>query len=270
MKLRLAQYAVCTCVLLRAAALAGCGGRTVVQSLPATPWPQHRSDQIDYSIDPTREQFLVYEPAGYNGTQPFGLVVYISPLNSVSQLPDGWASVLDKRRLLFIAPQAAGNETFQKRRQGLAVMGAVAAMRQYKIDPARVYAAGLSGGARTASDLGFHQSDLFKGTIQSCGSDFYRQVPARYATSKTDTGGNPYGVVPGVTESEVNQARANVKFALITGASDFRHGNILDLYYGGFAAEKFRAKLFDYPNMGHQDCDGAAFEAALDFVESKN
>ena len=46
-----------------------------------------------------------------------------------------------------------------------------------------LYAAGFSGGARMSSLLGFYQSDVFHGTIQNCGTDFYRAVPMVAATS---------------------------------------------------------------------------------------
>jgi hypothetical protein len=42
-----------------------------------------------------------------------------------------------------------------------------------------------------------------------------------------------------------------VRFVLITGSNDFRRGNILDIYHGGFSREQFQAKLFDVPGMGH-------------------
>jgi len=62
---------------------------------------------------------------------------------------------------------------------------------------------------------------------------------------------------------DMGRAR-QVRFALITGSNDFRYGNILDIYHGGFARFGFRAKLFDVPRMGHTTADAATLEAALD------
>jgi hypothetical protein len=227
--------------------------------------PQHQGTDIDYTVDPRSSKFFVYQPANYIPSQAFGLIVYISPADSFERLPEGWAEVLERRRLLFVCPQNAGNNCQGGPRTGLAVLGALEMMRNYNVDKNRVYAAGLSGGARIASTLGLVQSDIFCGTIQNCGTDFYHDVQRRYATSDTDTNGHHYGVT-GATPSEIAQSRAKTKFVLITGSGDFRRGNILDIYNGGYAQERFRAKLIDVAGMGHQDCDGKTLEEALDFL----
>ncbi|MGA7916661.1 MAG: hypothetical protein WCA00_15615 [Candidatus Acidiferrales bacterium] len=56
---------------------------------------------------------------------------------------------------------------------------------------------------------------------------------------------------------------------LITGTNDFRRGNILDIYNGGFARQHFAAKLIDVPGLDHAICDAATLSAALDFLEGK-
>ena len=60
-----------------------------------------------------------------------------------------------------------------------------------------------------------------------------------------------------------------VRFVLITGTNDFRRGNILDIYNGGFARQHFAAKLIDVPGLDHAICDAATLSAALDFLEGK-
>ena len=52
---------------------------------------------------------------------------------------------------------------------------------------------------------------------------------------------------------------------MITGSRDFRHGNILDIFNGGFAAEGFKAKLFDVPGMPHDTADAQTLSAAPRF-----
>jgi hypothetical protein len=54
---------------------------------------------------------------------------------------------------------------------------------------------------------------------------------------------------------------------LITGTRDFRRGNILDIFNGGFAHDGFQAKLFDVRGMGHDVADGETLSAVLDFLE---
>jgi hypothetical protein len=227
-----------------------------------------QNDEIDYQLKLEGKSYYVYVPKNYNGKELFGLVVYISPGDDFTQLPSGWSNILDARHLIFIAPQDAGNMTPQATRSGLGVLGALAAMNEYKIDPSRVYAAGLSGGARTAGDMAFYQSDLFTGTIQDCGANFYKAVPHSTGTKWVDSNGFQYGVIE-VSPDDVRNAKADVKFTLITGPGDFRHGNLVDLYQGGFHADGFKCKLFDVPNMGHQDCSGVTLGQAIDFLSGK-
>jgi hypothetical protein len=222
-----------------------------------------RSREIDYTVDPTKERFLVVMPA--TRAPRYGVVVYTSPGDGINAPPNGWAATLDRRHLIFIAPQGVGNGTPNTRRYGMAVIAALEAQQIYPVDSNRIYAAGLSGGARVSCDLGFYQSDLFHGTIQDCGADFYRKVDAKLATSQTDTNGHPYGTIQ-VPPSLVTNARNNQKFVLITGTNDFRHGNMLDLF-AGFQADGFSAKLIDVPRMGHEDCNGSTLEQALQFIE---
>ena len=180
-------------------------------------------------------------------------------------VPDGWTSVLDSRNFLFVAAEKAGNDQYISQRLGLAVLGAFEMTRHYHIDPSRVYAAGFSGGARMSGLLGFYQPDIFRGTIQNSSADFYKPVPQVLATSVVDTIGKPYGVFD-ATADEIEQAK-HLRFALITGTNDFRRGNILDIYNGGFAKEGFQAKLFDVPGMGHEICPAETLSAALDFLD---
>ena len=227
--------------------------------------PEHRNVHIKYSLDPNREKYFVHVPATYVGDNSYGLVVFIDAEEAVSEVPDGWMSVLDARHMLFVVPQNGGNDQDNDRRMGLAVLGALEVMKRYRIDPSRVYVAGYSGGARIAGKLGFYQSDIFHGTIQNCGADFYKQVPTVYATSWLSRTGQPYGTFEATAE-EIAQAR-QVRFVFVTGTSDFRRGNILDIFNGGFAKEGFKAKLFDVPGMQHTTSSGAVLSAALDFIE---
>lgn len=228
--------------------------------------PSRRDPNIVYTLDPNVEQFFVHVPEEYTGATAYGLIVFVDADSDSRQLPAGWQTVLDSRKFLYVAPQKAGNDQFTHRRLGLAVLGALEMMKHYRIEPSRVYVAGFSGGSRMAGLLGFFQSDIFHGTIQNCGADFYRPVPVVEATSAVDTAGNPYGLFQ-ASDEEIASAR-RVHFALITGSQDFRHGNILDLYNGGFAQDGFQARLFDVPGMAHDTADENTLAAALDFVDS--
>jgi hypothetical protein len=236
-----------------------------VTAFPTRPLvPERQDSHIRYDLDPSSERFFVHVPANYTGNEAYGLIVFTDADETVTEVPEGWSDILDSRKFLFVAAELAGNEQDANRRLGLAVLGALEMMKRYRVDPKRVYAAGYSGGARMSGLLGFYQPEIFRGTIQNCGADFYKPVATVYAQSWLSTTGRPYGVFD-ATPEEIGRAR-QVRFVLITGTDDFRRGNVLDIYNGGFARERFQAKLFDVRGMGHDTCDGATLAAALDFL----
>jgi hypothetical protein len=225
--------------------------------------PTRPDSHVQYNLAPDRERFFMYVPPGYTGKEAYGLIVFTSPGNSFTTLPPGWAAVLDARKYILIASQNAGNDQSGERRMGLAVLAAAGMMQNYRIDYRRVYAAGLSGGARISGLLGFYQADIFRGTLQICGADFYGPVPL--VASPPPTPQQPYGRFS-ATDEEIAQAR-HTRFALITGPGDFRHGYIVDIFHGGFEREGFDAALFDVPGMGHAMCSAETLASALDFLE---
>jgi len=220
---------------------------------------------VNSDLDPAVEKYFLYVPPGYDGSEGYGLIVFTNASDRLTQLPAGWGDVLNARKYIFVAAQNVGNDQPRGRRLGLAVMGALKTKERYRINPNRVYAAGFSGGARMAGMLGFYRPDIFQGTLQNCGADFYRPVAVVHATSQLDTAGNRYGVIE-TSEEEVRRAKA-VRFVLVTGTNDFRRGNILDIFHGGFEQDGFQAKLFDIPGMAHDICDGVTLSQALDFLE---
>lgn len=229
---------------------------------------KNHNANVLYDLNPRTENFFIHVPVSYSPQAAYGLIVFTDAAEEIGKVPDAWARVLDERKLLFVAAENAGNDQDASRRLGLAVLGALEMMKRYPIAPNRVYAAGFSGGARVSGLLGFFQPDIFHGTIQNCGADFYMRVPTVYATSWVSTTGQQYGRFEATTD-EIARAR-RVRFVLITGTNDFRRGNILDIYNGGFARQHFAAKLIDVPGMDHTICDAATLSAALDFIERRN
>lgn len=243
-------------------------GTSVVGIIGPSPQvPLVRSANVDYKINLFREYYFFYRPENYSSSQSFGLLVYVPPFDVMTKLPPGWSAILDKHRMFCLIPQRAGNTVKEPRRTGLAILGALAIMQKYKTDSSRIFVGGFSGGARTAGEAAFFQSDLFKGTVQNCGADFYKAVPHKLSSNWQDMAGNPYGVIREATAQEVANAKDRVRFALVTGVADFRHGNMLDLYNGGFKAEGFKSKLFDVPGMGHDHCSADTLDKVLSYLE---
>ncbi|MEI6323546.1 MAG: hypothetical protein WCP60_10630 [bacterium] len=231
----------------------------------------------NFRVDQQAEKFFIFVPKGYrpdDKNTKYGLIVFISAKpDDETGVPSGWIDILNKRNLFFIAPQGVDNHIHDERRKGMALLSVDMMLKYYpSIEPSRIYSAGISGGARVAGQLGFSFPQVFRGTVQSCGCDFYEPVPHVAVTAedlKKNEGrdkGIPYGLWP-VASPQL--ARGRVKFVFVTGPKDFRHDYILDLYNGGFLKNGFRAKLLDVPTMGHQICSGDSLEQALGFIEGQ-
>ena len=59
-------------------------------------------------VDLKSENYYLFIPNSYDGSEPYGLVAFINAGDEAS-LPDGWDSVLPDKKLLFIAAQKVGN-----------------------------------------------------------------------------------------------------------------------------------------------------------------
>jgi dienelactone hydrolase len=225
------------------------------------PRPIRRHPLVQYDFQLKNEAFFLHVPENYDGNEPFGILAFIAPGDSMA-LPEGWDRVLKDHKLIYLAPQKAGNTYPVSRRAGLTLAGILKLTKMCKIDPNRIYVTGLSGGARVAVRLAFFHPELIGGALPCGGADFYETVPKVHA-QQTDE----YGAVS-VDPLSILMTRMKVPFALITGTDDPRHGNLMDLYEGGFTKRNFRVKLFDVPNMGHGVCGADTLNEALRFVES--
>jgi hypothetical protein len=246
--------------------LHGAETRNLIQvfSPPSTEVP-NKNSRIDYELNLEDQTFFVHIPANYDGSKAFGLIVYI-PAADRGALPHGWEPILEQRNMLFVRPQKAINSMATEKRLGLGVIAATKMQEDYRIDPKRVYAAGTSGGARMASMLGFYQSDLFRGTVQSCGSNFPRPVLRVRGVIQDRDNGEEYGIMA-ASDAEYESAKIHVRFVIITGPADFRYENLHDLYDGGYKKHGFSALLIDDPVMTHEPCSGESLRTALDFIE---
>ena len=228
----------------------------------ALPRVANRAAGIDYNFDLARETFDVFVPANYTGKEPFGIFAFMNSGDSMT-LPEDWAPIMEKERLICVIPQGIGNNQPFSRRVGLTLIGILKTVEHFNIDPHRIYTGGMSGGARCSVQLALLHHDVIAGDISICGANFYRPVPKVHSTDN-----DPYGVWP-VPPDRIAPAKAKVRFVFITGAKDFRYGKILDIYEGGFLPNGFQAKLIDQPNMGHQLCSADSLSQAFRFVEGR-
>jgi hypothetical protein len=242
-------------------------GTRLMQFTGDCPVPAHPSKHVTYDFDLSQENFWVDVPSGYDGSEPWGLIVYNDPANVVTYAPDGWDQVLNDDKLIMIAPQKAGDDQSTDRRQGLSVIAALEMMKQYGIDPKRVYAAGFDNGACMAAELAFHQSDIFSASIQCSDSNYTKAVP-RSAVTDDDLQKHPGSyVLIKADPAEIANAIKLVKIAIVTGHDDYREDFLKDIYNGGYIADGFQAKLWDISDLKHEPCSGSTFRDVIGFIE---
>ena len=124
----------------------------------------------DQPIDRVKESFVLYVPAKMPEAG-YGLLVFVPPWEEEG-IPRGWPPVLEDKGIIIVAAARSGNaENVLARRLPLALIGARNVMAKYRIDPARIYVGGMSGGSRVAMKLALGWPDLFKGALLNAGSD---------------------------------------------------------------------------------------------------
>lgn len=135
---------------------------------PATPDDRVKNPFYKFQGDPAKETAQVVVPRDYDGSKPFGLMVFISPsLNGQNGLPPKWAAELAQRNIIWIGPTHTGNNHPAERRVWVAQRTRAWALHHYKIDPNRVIIAGCSNGGDAASatavatPFGFNSAILF-------------------------------------------------------------------------------------------------------------
>src|SRR6185295_4691085 len=119
------------------------------------------SDKIP-PYDVKNEKFKLVVPKTYAPAAKWGLFVYVNAGDDPG-LPAEYEPVLEKRKLIAVAPYKAGNGRNIFDRFRLAVDAAFTLQKKMALDPARIYVSGFSGGARTASMLAVAYADLFSG-----------------------------------------------------------------------------------------------------------
>jgi predicted esterase len=122
------------------------------------------------AVDLAKEHFALYVPPQVPA-DGYALFVFVSPSDE-AKVPLAWTSIFDRRGLIFVTAEHSGNDqNVFDRREPLAIIAASNVMSRYRVDPARVYVGGFSGGARVAQRLALGYPDLFHGVLLDAGSD---------------------------------------------------------------------------------------------------
>jgi predicted esterase len=131
----------------------------------------------------------------------------------------------------------------------------------YRIDPKRIYVAGLSGGGRVASHTAFHHSDVYSGGIFIIGADFWK--PASVPEQKVRWKATSLKPRP----EYLLRAKEKGRYVLLTGDKDSNRLQ-MQTYYEGYRKDIDHVLYIQVPGVGHETPPSKAFDEALDYVDT--
>lgn len=220
--------------------------------------PLHDSQRYEIS-DHT---FEVVVPETYDGERPFGVLVWVSPMDS-GRAPPKWLATLEKHNLIWIAANDSGNERGLGVRFGLALDAVHNIKQLYNIDDARIYVSGFSGGGKCASMLGMIYPEVFQGAIAMGGVGFYRRVAL---PDKKDMFYPPTFDRP--ARKMLDLARNKGRMVLLIGDQDFNYEPVKATHEDGFVKDEFKhVTLIVVPGLDHSLADEMWLEKSIAAVD---
>jgi hypothetical protein len=217
--------------------------------------------EMEYEL--ANESFELYVPATYDGAEAYGVFVFVDP-GGKGRIPPAWRELVDKRKLIWVGPNGAGNNRATWVRIGLALDAAEHVRLNFRTDPRRVYVGGVSGGGRISSISAIGFPEVFSGGFYIIGCNFYREVspdgqPLRY-WEKT------FSPPPAKLFA---QAKRQGRYVFMTGETDINR----DETKANEAASRrdgFRNTVyFEVPGMGHEPPGTEWLEKGLAFLDKR-
>ena len=92
-------------------------------------------------LDLANESFQVYVPDKYSSAEPYGLLVWISPMAQGGIPQKSWLDVLDAKKLIYVGANNSGNDRLLADRIRLAIEAVCNMKQKYAIDDDRIYVA---------------------------------------------------------------------------------------------------------------------------------
>jgi len=222
-----------------------------------------RVDQPMPDYDLAKETFSVYVPPAYDGSEAYGLFVFVSPSES-GRVMGRWEEVLAKRKLVWIGADGAGNFAQLWRRMGLVLDAAHNMSKRYKIDENRVYLGGFSGGGRTSSRMGVVWADVFDGAMPMGGCDFYKTVTLPSSPELQWRG--KYLAPP---RNLLNEAKKRSRYVILVGAEDYNREQAREILRQGFLRDGFlHAHYLEMPDTGHSPPSAEWFERGIELLDA--
>jgi poly(3-hydroxybutyrate) depolymerase len=237
---RLAWLIAALCALNAARAGAA---QTVEQVVtPAELFPPAQAASLAHTLDPARR--IIYHVRVPPGAAPHGVLVFVSPRDD-AEPREGWADVLDRRNLAWIAAEDFGNDKRSSQRVLVALMALKQLQRTLPLDRDRLYIGGMSGGGRVASQALARFPGFFSGALCIVGADF---------------------VTP---DSALVAELATKRVVFMTGDGDFNRREIRRVYSRYLDAGVSQSHLLDLEDFEHQYPDADQLDAALELLDRR-
>jgi hypothetical protein len=124
----------------------------------------------EFPLDLALEKYVLYVPPE-RPPDGYSLLVFIEPWDRAG-VPRDWIETLNRHGVIFVTAMNSGNtQSVYERRIPLALVAAYNVMKQYPIEPERVYIGGLSGGSRVALRMALAYPDVFRAALLHSASD---------------------------------------------------------------------------------------------------
>lgn len=225
------------------------GASTLVErsASVASLFPADRAEQfatilpVDQIV---RWQMLAPEIAQTSGDrQALGTIIFVSPSHSGAP-PKEWIEILERRNLIYVAADDFGNSEPTAQRLLAALLGLALVQRDFRIDPKRIYIAGMSGGGRVASQAITRFPHLFSGALYIVGVDFWTE--------------REQALIPDIISK---------RYVFLTGSKDFNRRDTRRVYEKYRSAGAQSVLLMDLPGYGHENPNAAQLDQALRFLD---
>lgn len=209
------------------------------------------------------ESFEIYVPEDYDPDRPWGILVWISAMES-GRPHTPYLPLLSQHQLIWIGANNSGNERGVGVRFGLALDAVYNLKQLYNIDESRIYVSGISGGGKVATMLAIIYPEVFTGSIPIVGTTYFRHIPLPNEKNK---------YWPGMFEkppaSTLDRAKRDGRFVLITGSKDFNRDPIKATYEEGFVKDGFaQVEYVEVEGMDHEMAGAERFERAIEFLDA--
>lgn len=174
-------------------------------------------------IDLANESYDVFVPATYasrSESEPWGLFVWISPMERGGFRQPAIEDLLAERRLIWVGANGAGNPRPSWQRVALALHAVESAGKLWDLDPERVFLGGYSGGGRVSSMAAWQWPDVFRGAVFWMGVDHFEPIAVPYAPGKLFPAS-----FPKPNRAQRRQVAERSRFAFVTGDRDFNRSS---------------------------------------------